>query len=173
MCRIHETRAPSPTEQEPRSAHEMRKLALTRLRTTCFGRRSPSARRNVRRIADHQICFAAMRFGSRHHVVLDDERFRRDPIFIQILRAELRRVAIDLDERHVRGMPSTQHRDADRARARTEIERSTRDFFRPRKARQMERIDVGAIPRATRRLERKFQKSLIFARDGDRGTKVR
>jgi hypothetical protein len=80
-------------------------------------------------------------------------------------------------------MLRTKHRDADRAGSRAEIERSARYFFRPRKIREMERVDIGAIPRATRRLTKPslarasriggFQKTLIFARDGDRGTKVR
>jgi hypothetical protein len=173
MCRIHETRTTSPTEQETRGGHEMRELTLTCLRTTRFRRRSTGARRHIRRIAHDEIRFAAMRFRGRHHVVLDDERFRGDPILFEILRAKARSVAIDLDERHVRRVSRAKHRDADRTGSRAEIERSTRDFFRPRKARKMERVDIGAIPCATRRLKRQFQKTLIFARDDDRGTKVR
>ena len=162
MCRIHETRTTAPTEQQPRSGNEMIELALTRLRTTRFGRRSSGTGRNVRRIADDQIGASAIRLRRKHHVVFDQTRFFGDAIFIEISRAELRRLVVDLDERHVRRSTGAKQRDAYCARARAEIERRARDFFRPRKAREMERVDVGAIASATRRLKRESQKKPYF-----------
>ena len=183
MCRIHETGTTAATEKQPRSVHEMGEVTLPRFCATRFRRWSSSTRRDIRRIADDQIRGAAIRFCRLHHVVFNQARFVSHPIFVEIFRAEVRSVAVDLDERHMRCMPRAEHGDADCAGPRAEIERSARDFCRPRKASEMERVDIRAIPRAALRLMKPsfapacrvdgLQKNLIFARDGDRGTKGR
>jgi hypothetical protein len=173
MCRIHETSAAPTTEQETRGRNEMRKLALSCLRATRLWGWTARTERHIRRIAHDEVGGSAIFFCNFQNVFFDQTRLFFDFVFAQIFGAKTRRLVVDLDERDVRRRSRAQHRDADRARSRTEIERSARDFFRARKARQMERVDVRAISRAAFGLKRKKQKRLIFARDDDRGTKVR